>query len=59
MMWIPVFPVEVTSSLISRMKSAPACNFNDSFPSAHSCLIPFRRPATKQTGMLRGGWEAP
>lgn len=47
MMWIPVCPVEVTSSSISRMKSAPACNFSDSLPSAHSCLIPFRRPTTK------------
>lgn len=46
-MWIPVFPGEVASSSISRMKSAPACNFNDSLPSAHSCLIPFRRPTTK------------
>lgn len=47
MMWIPVCPMEVTSSSISRMKSAPACNFSDSLPSAHSCLIPFRRPTTK------------
>lgn len=47
MIWIFVFPVEVTSSSTSRMKSAPACNFSDSLPSAHSCLIPFRRPTTK------------